>query len=79
MTTAAGVNFNVTCTIVAGADTDQAQTYVQTGAGWPLAVMVAHEYTAAGTADFQCSTSAAGPVANQIKIVAIKVGTLATS
>lgn len=70
---------NVTCNLVAGTDTDQTQTYSQAGQGWPVSLQVTHNYAAAGTADFQCSTPGAGVTAASIRITAIKVATLTNS
>jgi hypothetical protein len=41
--------------------------------------MVAHNFTAAGSADFKCSGTVPGSSANFIKISAIKVAALTNS
>lgn len=68
----------VTCRLAAGADNDQSQTYVQPGLPFTLSNLVVHEFTAAGSADFQCSATGTQQ-ANFIKIAAIKVGNLTNS
>jgi hypothetical protein len=41
--------------------------------------LVAHEFAAAGSADFKCATAGGTQQANFIKIAAIKVGNLTNS
>lgn len=62
------------CRLIAGGDTDDAQTYGSNGLPGSLALNVTHNYAAAGTADLQCS--GAGQTANFIKITAIRIGNL---
>jgi hypothetical protein len=69
---------SVTCRLVAGADNDQSLSFVQPGLPFTLSNLVVHEFTAAGSADFQCSATGTQQ-ANFIKIAAIKVGNLTNS
>jgi hypothetical protein len=73
--TAQGV---VTCKLVAGADNDQSETWVQPGLPFVLSNLVVHEFAAAGSVDFQCSATGTQQ-ANFIKIAAIKVANLTNS
>jgi hypothetical protein len=68
----------VTCRLAAGADNDQSQTSVQPTFPFTLSNLVVHEFTAAGSADFQCSATGTQQ-ANFIKIAAIKVNNLTNS
>jgi hypothetical protein len=71
---------NVTCTLTAGADSDESQTLVLSPYVWTLANNVVHEFTAAGSVDFKCAFPGTGTAnANFIKITAIKVGSLTNS
>jgi hypothetical protein len=77
--TGGAANTNVTCQLVAGTDTDQTQTYSQAGQGFSFALLVVHNFTAAGTADLQCATAGTSVTANQLRIAAIKVNTLTST
>ena len=63
------------CSLVAGTDQDDT---LGNGVQFTLANLLTHEFAAAGTVDFRCSTGGAQSVA-QIRIVAIKVGNLTAS
>ena len=63
------------CRLVAGTDQDDT---LGNGTQFTLANLLTHEFAAAGTVDFRCSTGGAQSVA-QIRIVAIKVGNLTAS
>ena len=78
-TSTTGVTSVVTCRLEAGTDLDQSQTVVTTGVPLTLALIVVHEFTAAGSADFRCSTTPGTVSANFIKITAIKVANLTNS
>jgi hypothetical protein len=69
----------VTCRLEAGGDFDQSQATPASGAPAALSLMVAHNFTAAGSADFKCSGTVPGSSANFIKISAIKVAALTNS
>jgi hypothetical protein len=69
----------ITCRLVAGSDFDQSEASPDVGAPQGVALNVVHVYSAAGTADFSCSGSAAGSTANYIKISAMQVGSLTNS
>lgn len=67
-----------TCRLEAGTDTDESQTHAQPGLPFTLAVLVVHEFAAAGSVDFKCQ--ATGTLqANFIKLAAIKVANLTNS
>lgn len=75
--TGAGV---VSCALVAGADNDQTQTWVQSGLPFAMPLNVVHEFAAAGSVDFRCAYPGSGTAtANQIKVTAIKVSNLTNS
>jgi hypothetical protein len=78
ITTTAGAGV-VTCTLSAGTDSDDSKTSAQIGYTWAISNLVAHEFAAAGSADFKCSTTAGTQQANFIKLAAIKVGNLTNS
>lgn len=67
----------VLCRLLAGGDTDDAQTYGSNTLPGSIALNVTHNYAAAGTADLQCG--GAGQTANFIKITAIRIGNLTNS
>jgi hypothetical protein len=72
-------DLDVTCMLLAGTDSDTSKVHAfhlsQT-----LSMIVAHQYAAPGTADFQCAAASAGTeTMNFIKIIAIQTGSLATS
>lgn len=69
----------VTCRLEAGSDFDQSQATPASGAPAALSLMVAHNFTAAGSADFKCSGTVPGSSANFIKVSAIKVAALTNS
>jgi hypothetical protein len=68
------VDLTATCRLTAGGDFDESQAK----AGNTLSLLVGHNFTAAGTADFSCS-GGLGITANFIKISAIKVANLTSS
>jgi hypothetical protein len=68
----------VTCKLVAGTDNDQSETWVQPGLPFALSNLVVHEFTAAGSADFQCAATGTQQ-ATFIKIAAIRVANLTNS
>ena len=63
------------CRLVAGTDQDDS---LGNGIQFTLANLLTHEFAAAGTVDFRCSTGGAQTVAG-IRIVAIRVGNLSAS
>ena len=67
----------VTCRLIAGTDTDDSSANVDAASPMPISLLVAHNFTAAGTVSFQCGRSAvlAANVSN-IKIAAIGVQNL---
>jgi hypothetical protein len=68
---------DVTCILQAGTDTDQTVTSLRPGApSGAVPLMVAHNFTAAGTVDLKCDGSAVGAQANFIKITAIRLASL---
>jgi hypothetical protein len=75
-TASAGI---VTCTLAAGTDSDESKTYALVNDPWVVSNLVAHEFAAAGSVDFKCSSTGGTQQANFIKIAAIKVGNLTTS
>lgn len=74
--TAAGV---VTCQLVAGTDLDQTQTYASGTTPFTLSNIVAHEFAAAGSADFKCGATTATQSASFVKLAAIRVANLTNS
>ena len=78
ITTTAGAGV-VTCTLSAGTDSDESKTYATSGLPFVVSNLVAHEFAAAGSADFKCATAGGTQQANFIKIAAIKVGNLTNS
>jgi hypothetical protein len=67
----------VTCRLIAGTDTDDSSANVDAASPMPISLLVAHNFTAAGTVSFQCGRS--GVLAanvSQIKIAAIGVQSL---
>jgi hypothetical protein len=66
----------VICRLEAGGDFDQTQTSVPAGSSATLSLNVAHNFSAAGTADFKCEGSLPGAQANFIKISAIRLASL---
>jgi hypothetical protein len=66
----------VSCTLQAQSDFDQSQAAPSSGSPAGVSLLVVHTYSAAGTADFQCSGSVPGYTANFIKISAIKVASV---
>jgi hypothetical protein len=69
----------VTCRLSAAGDFDESQVSVAAGSPATMALNVGHNYTAAGTADFQCSGALPGASANFIKISAIRLASLSSS
>jgi hypothetical protein len=69
----------VNCRLEAGGDFDQSQASPSSGAPETVSLIVAHNFTAAGSADFKCDGSLPGASANFIKIAAIKVSALTNS
>jgi hypothetical protein len=69
----------VTCRLEAGGDFDQTQTSVAGGGAASLSLNVAHNFSAAGTADFKCEGSFPGAQANFIKISALRLASLTNS
>jgi hypothetical protein len=69
-----GVDVTATCRLTAGGDFDESEAK----AGNTLSLLVGHNFTAGGTADFACS-GGLGITANFIKISAIKVANLTSS
>ena len=69
----------VLCSLVAESDTDVSGTVVTTAGPLMVANNVVHDYAAAGSAGFACAASVAGVAATQIKITAIRVGSLTNS
>jgi hypothetical protein len=69
----------VNCRLEAGADFDQSQASPSSGSPESLSLMVAHNFTAAGSADFKCDGSVPGASANFIKIAAVKLSALTNS
>ena len=65
----------VTCRVAAEADFDEAKTSMGNDASQTISLIVSHVFTAAGSINFQCSTTGAAS-ANFIKIAAMRVGTL---
>ncbi|MGA8488323.1 MAG: hypothetical protein WB684_14740, partial [Gaiella sp.] len=63
------------CRLVAGTDQDDS---LANGLQFTLANSLTHEFAAAGTVDFRCSTGGVQTVA-QVRIVAIKVANLTAS
>ena len=63
------------CQVVAGTDTDST---LGSGIAFGLATLVVHEFAAAGTVEFRCS-SGGTQTAAQIKIAAIRVANLTNS
>lgn len=72
------VTATVTCRLVAGGDFDETRSLSANPYSFAVALNVNHEYAAAGTAEFQCLTTAATN-ANFIRITAIKVANLTNS
>jgi hypothetical protein len=71
---------DVTCLLQAGTDVDQSVTSLRPGApSGAIAVMVAHNFTAAGSVDFKCEGSIPGAAVNFVKISAIRVASLSNS
>lgn len=70
-----GVAASALCRLVAGTDQDDS---LGNGVQFTLANLLTHEFAAAGTVDFRCSTGGAQTVAG-IRIVAIRVGNLSAS
>ena len=71
--------FDVTCMLLAGTDSDTSKVHADHVSN-TVTTIVAHQYAAAGTANFQCAAASAGTeTMNYIKIVAIQTGSLATS
>jgi hypothetical protein len=66
----------VTCRLEAAGDFDQSQASPAAGAPAALSLMVTHNFTATGSADFKCAGTVIGASANFIKISAIKVAAL---
>jgi hypothetical protein len=69
---------------VAGGDFDESRTTLEGNSGTVVsgavvALQVAHEFTAAGTADLQCNGFGVSANANFLKITAIRVGNLTSS
>jgi hypothetical protein len=77
LTTALGAV--VTCRLEAGSDFDQSQAAPSSGAPSALSLLVTHNFTATGSADFKCSGTVPGAQANFIKIAGIKVAALTNS
>jgi hypothetical protein len=71
---AGAVDNTATCRLTAGGDFDESQAKP----GNTLSLIVGHNFTASGTADFACS-GGLGITANFIKISAIKVANLTNS
>ena len=72
----------VDCQLSAESDTDQTRTMLEGNsgtvvAGAAVAFNVVHEFAAAGVAELKCNGFGVNVTANQIKITAIKVGSLA--
>jgi hypothetical protein len=68
---------DVTCILQAGTDVDQSVTSLRPGApSGAVPLMIAHNFTAAGSADFKCGESTVGAQANFIKISAIRLASL---
>ncbi len=70
-----GAAASALCRLVAGTDQDDS---LGNGIQFTLANLLTHEFAAAGTVDFRCSTGGAQTVAG-IRIVAIRVGNLSAS
>jgi len=68
------VDNTATCRLTAGGDFDESEAKP----GNTLSLLVGHNFTASGTADFACS-GGLGITANSIKISAIKVANLTNS
>lgn len=64
----------VTCQLKAGTDGDQADVDLSGSSDDPVALIVAHTYAAAGTANLTCSADDDGVVASDAHIVAVRVG-----
>ncbi len=73
-----GAASTITCRLVAGGSIDESKVNISGGPD-TTSNIVANDYTATGTADLQCQSSAGSPTANYIRIAAIKVGTLTQS
>jgi hypothetical protein len=73
-----GNSNSVTCSLVAGSDNDQTQSFSLAPYALTLALNVVHEYDSGGSADFRCSGPGAAS-ANFIKIAALRVNNLTNS
>jgi hypothetical protein len=71
---AGAVDLTATCRLTAGGDFDESQATAHNS----LSLLVGHNFTAGGTADFACS-GGLGITANFIKLSAIKVANLTNS
>jgi hypothetical protein len=71
---AGAVDLTATCRITAGGDFDESQATAHNS----VSLLVGHNFTAGGTADFACS-GGLGITANFIKLSAIKVANLTNS
>jgi hypothetical protein len=71
-------NAEITCQLVAGTDLDQSKIHAF-GISQTTTTTVTHQYTAAGTADFKCSSTSTSGTLNYIRVVAIQVGSLTNS
>jgi hypothetical protein len=69
----------VTCQLQAGSDGDQGDVDLSSSSDDPVALVTAHTFAAAGTANLTCSADDAGVVASDARIVALRVGSLTPS
>ena len=71
-------NAVITCQLVAGTELDQS-IFHTFGVSQTVKTMLTHQYTAAGTADFKCSSTSTSGSLNYIRVIAIQVGSLTAS
>ena len=73
-----GPNFDITCQLVAGNDSDTSKIHAAL-VSQTVTTIVAHQYSAPGTAVFQCAGAAPGGTMNFIKIAAVQMSTVLAS
>lgn len=68
----------ITCQLVAGTELDQS-IFHAFGTSQTVKTMLTHQYTAAGTAAFKCSSTSTSGSLNYIRVIAIQVGSITAS